>query len=234
MAASLPRVLRAEPCHATTTPRRTQHHRALMASNAETNIAKALELKAQGNEAFKAADYKQAMVHYHQVARHATVPKHARKQLTPASRQRDSRAHAPVAAPPTCRIATRAPCRPCATTHQHARRSGLLRRLEPTPVGCAPTRVRAWCVQIYMYVHGFSEGSGAGGGQSMPGQTTKPVITHPSPVVRPSFTRRSPVVHSSFTRRSLLLHPPFRWARRRWRRSRSSRWSTSPTCPCVT
>ena len=173
-----------------------------MASNAETNIAKALELKAQGNEAFKAADYKQAMVHYHQVARHATVPKHARKQLTPASRQRDSRAHAPVAAPPTCRIATRAPCRPCATTHQHARRSGLLRRLEPTPVGCAPTRVRAWCVQIYMYVHGFSEGSGAGGGQSMPGQTTKPVITHPSPVVRPSFTRRSLVVHSSFTRPS--------------------------------
>ena len=48
-------------------PRRTRAGAATMASNAEANIAKALELKAQGNEAFKAADYKQAMVHYHQV-----------------------------------------------------------------------------------------------------------------------------------------------------------------------
>ena len=47
-----------------------------MASNAEANIAKALELKAQGNEAFKAADYKQAMVHYHQVR-----PARTRQQL---------------------------------------------------------------------------------------------------------------------------------------------------------
>ena len=49
----------------------------LMASNAETNIAKALELKAQGNEAFKAAEYKQAMIHYHQVchSRHTPRPR---------------------------------------------------------------------------------------------------------------------------------------------------------------
>ena len=48
-----------------------------MASNAETNIAKALELKAQGNEAFKAAEYKQAMIHYHQVchSRHTPRPR---------------------------------------------------------------------------------------------------------------------------------------------------------------
>ena len=39
-----------------------------MASSAQTNITKALELKAQGNEAFKAGDYKQAMVFYHQAA----------------------------------------------------------------------------------------------------------------------------------------------------------------------
>ena len=53
-----------------------------------------------------------------------------------------------------------------------------------------------------MYVHGFSEGSGASGGQSMPGQTTEPVITHPSFILHSSFTpftRRSRVVHSSFT-----------------------------------
>ena len=87
-----------------------------MASNAETNIAKALELKAQGNEAFKAGDYKQAMVHYHQVAA------------------------APPAHPSHLQL--------------HA---------------CACT------MQIYMYVHGFSEGSSSSGGQSMPGQTTKPV-----------------------------------------------------------
>ena len=38
-----------------------------MSSSAETNIAKALELKAQGNEAFKAGSYKEAMVAYHQI-----------------------------------------------------------------------------------------------------------------------------------------------------------------------
>lgn len=38
-----------------------------MSSSAEANIAKALELKAQGNEAFKAGNYKEAMVAYHQI-----------------------------------------------------------------------------------------------------------------------------------------------------------------------
>ena len=38
-----------------------------MASAAETNIATALDLKAKGNEAFKAGNYKEAMVHYHQI-----------------------------------------------------------------------------------------------------------------------------------------------------------------------
>ena len=35
--------------------------------DADSNLAKARELKAQGNEAFKAGDYKAAMVHYHQI-----------------------------------------------------------------------------------------------------------------------------------------------------------------------
>ena len=37
-----------------------------MGSAAE-NIATALDLKAKGNEAFKAGNYKEAMVHYHQI-----------------------------------------------------------------------------------------------------------------------------------------------------------------------
>ena len=40
-------------------------------------------------------------------------------------------------------------------------------------------------VQIYMYVHGFSEGSSAGGAQSMPGQTTKPVRPEGNPNPNP-------------------------------------------------
>ena len=78
-----------------------------MASNAETNIAKALELKAQGNEAFKAADYKQAMVHYHQARYLPACPTAA-----DARRQHDTRARTPVAAPPPRRLATRAACGP--------------------------------------------------------------------------------------------------------------------------
>ena len=98
-----------------------------MASNAEANIAKALELKAQGNEAFKAADYKQAMVHYHQVR-----PARTRQQLALTTRPRDTRSHAPVAAP--------APS-PLRRTVQHARH-GLFRRLDPAPDCRLRTRLR--------------------------------------------------------------------------------------------
>lgn len=82
---------------------------------AAENIAKALDLKEQGNAAFKAGDYKQAMTAYHQVR-----ARHPRQQSRPAT--------------------------PC-----------------PSPG-----------LQIFMYVHGFSEGSG-GMGSVMPGQTTRPI-----------------------------------------------------------
>eukprot|EP00964_Phaeocystis_antarctica_P128642 scaffold92437_cov36-Phaeocystis_antarctica.AAC.1 len=90
-----------------------------MASNAETNIAKALELKAQGNEAFKAADYKQAMVHYHQVHHARRTPPlapaaSARRTAPPPWRWRSSPGSL------ACHRATPAPrrawaCRACHT-----------------------------------------------------------------------------------------------------------------------
>ena len=128
------------PCgtrhHSARVPRPRQHARvggATMASNAEANIAKALELKAQGNEAFKAADYKQAMVHYHQVRLRWRSP-HANATLVPMRPWPRQHPHRP---------ATRAACR----TVQHARH-GLFRRLDPAPDclaatrGCAHTRLR--------------------------------------------------------------------------------------------
>ena len=107
------------PCHPCSTrhhsarvQRPRQHARvggATMASNAEANIAKALELKAQGNEAFKAADYKQAMVHYHQVrpagaGAHHTPTRHS----FPCARGRASTLTAPPHEQPAARCSMRA------------------------------------------------------------------------------------------------------------------------------
>ena len=132
-------VLEYAPCCHTSSQRAPRQHArvggATMASNAEANIAKALELKAQGNEAFKAADYKQAMVHYHQV-RPARAGAHHTPNATLVPMRPWPRQH-------PRRPATRAACR----TVQHARH-GLFRRLEPAPDclaatrGCAHTRLR--------------------------------------------------------------------------------------------
>ena len=106
-------VLEYAPCCHTSSQRAPRQHArvggATMASNAEANIAKALELKAQGNEAFKAADYKQAMVHYHQVrparaGAHHTPTRHS----FPCARGRASTLAAPPHEQPAARCSMRA------------------------------------------------------------------------------------------------------------------------------
>ena len=134
-----------------------------MASNAETNIAKALELKEEGNAAFKAGEYKQAMVHYHQVPRGAAF---CQSRLCVASLRLPAQ-HACIAPPPrACKHHRSCGARPATSPH----------------VPYLPT-------QIFMYVHGFSEGSASSTGQTgMPGQTTKPVSPQMIPQMPDSHT----------------------------------------------